>query len=195
MASRLFNIVLSIIGLLLLSPVLAILALAIKLQDGGPILYRGRRVGRDGKEFLVLKFRSMKVGADKSGPALTTRSDERVTTVGRLLRRFKLDELPQLWNVLVGEMNLVGPRPEDPRYIGLYNIEQQRILQVPPGVTSPASLCFKDESDLLSGEDWEHKYTEEILPRKIEMDLKYFDHNTIWTDVSIILRTVTNLHK
>ena len=149
---RSLEIILATIGLLLLSPVLIVLALIIKLDDGGPVFYRARRIGRDGHEFALLKFRSMIAGADKRGDGLTTMNDSRVTPMGSFLRRRKLDELPQLFNVLVGDMSFVGPRPEDPRYVEIYTAEQRRVLSTRPGITSPASIEFRNEETLLGWE-------------------------------------------
>ena len=185
-----FDLFWSVIGLIFLSPLLIVLALSIKLSDGGPILYRARRVGLRGKVFFLYKFRTMVVDADRKGAAITGKDDSRVTPVGRFLRKTKLDELPQLFNVIRGQLSLVGPRPEDPRYTRLYDPEQRRILEIRTGITSPASLQFKDESSLLSGPDWEETYVKKVLPRKIALDLEYFGSNTFWTDFLLILRTI-----
>jgi lipopolysaccharide/colanic/teichoic acid biosynthesis glycosyltransferase len=172
---------------------LVVLAVAVKVQDGGPVLYRARRVGRFGKEFRLFKFRTMLPDADRNGAGLTTRDDGRITPVGRFLRKFKLDEFPQLLNVLRGEMSFVGPRPEDPRYVALYTPEQQKILEARPGITSRASLAFRDESSLLSGGDWERRYVEEILPKKLRLEAEYLSSRTMWSDLGIILRTILTI--
>lgn len=177
-------------GLLVLSPLLSVIALLIKLYDGGEVLYRAVRVGRNGDLFTLLKFRTMLVGADRIGAAVTIRGDSRITPLGRFLRRYKLDELPQLVNVVKGEMSLVGPRPEDPRYVALYNDEQKEILAFRPGITSPASLEYRDEASLLHGEDWHHHYVSVILPRKLAIDLNYLRQRTTFSDIKIILRTL-----
>lgn len=171
-------------GLLVLSPLLAAIAIWIRLDSPGPIFYRGRRAGKGGAPFAILKFRTMTANA--SGPGITARDDPRITRAGAFLRRYKLDELPQLWNVLRGEMSLVGPRPEDPRYVELYTPAQRAVLAVPPGITSPASLHFRHEENLLHGADWETTYREVVLPRKLEIELGYLKQRTIWLDLSII---------
>lgn len=185
-----FNIVCAAVGLVLLSPVFAVLAIIIKSHDCGPVFYRSKRVGQKGDEFLLFKFRSMVVGADKGGMGLTVPGDSRITSVGRLLRRTKLDELPQLINVLVGNMNLVGPRPEDPRFVSMYSVEQRRILDFKPGMTSPASLFYRNEEEFFSAEDNLRLYVEQLMPKKIEMDLAYLDHQDVLQDTAIIVRTI-----
>ncbi|MEA2338594.1 MAG: hypothetical protein QOE82_2601, partial [Thermoanaerobaculia bacterium] len=153
---RLLDVTASAAGLLLFSPLFALLAIAVKVSSPGPVFHRGERVGRNGKLFGLYKFRSMRVG--EAGPAITRAGDPRITAVGRVLRKTKLDELPQLINVLIGDMSLVGPRPEAPRYVAMYDVEQQRILSVRPGVTSPASLLYRSEEEQLVGDDWERAY-------------------------------------
>ena len=193
MLHRIFNFTFAIIGLVLLSPVFALLAIAIKLDDGGPVFFRGRRIGRNGSEFRLLKFRSMRVGADKAGSGITKHGDERITAVGKILRRTKLDELPQLWNVVLGQMNLVGPRPEDPRYVAIYSEAQSEILRFRPGMTSPASVCYRNEEQLLNGPQSEQYYIDRLLPRKIELDLDYCRHQSILSDIALIFRTFAAL--
>src|SRR5258708_19188124 len=162
---RLFDVLVSAAGLLLLSPLFAFIALAVKFSSRGPALHRGERVGRGGKPFVLYKFRSMSV--NERGPAITRAGDPRITAVGRVLRRTKLDELPQLINVLAGQMSLVGPRPEVPRYVAMYDAEQRRILTASPGMTSPASLLYRTEEELLAGPEWERAYIERIMPEKL----------------------------
>lgn len=176
-------------GLIFLSPVLVGAALAVKLSSPGPVLHRAVRVGRAGNPFAMLKFRTMVVGA-VAGPGITAVADPRVTPVGQVLRRWKLDELPQLVNVLRGEMSLVGPRPEDPRYVARYTPEQRRVLRVRPGLTSPASLRFFREESMLTGEDWETAYLQRILPAKLSEDLEYLDHRSARSDLTILVRSV-----
>ena len=176
-------------GLILLSPVLAGAALAVKLSSPGPVLHRAVRVGRAGNPFAMLKFRTMVLGA-VAGPGITSAEDPRVTPVGHVLRRWKLDELPQLVNVLRGEMSLVGPRPEDPRYVARYTPEQRRVLRVRPGLTSPASLRFSREESMLTGEDWETAYLQRILPAKLSEDLEYLEHRSARSDLTILVRSV-----
>lgn len=190
---RLIDVLAAAAGLLILSPLLLALALWVKLSSPGPIFYRARRVGRGGQPFHLYKFRTMVADADRRGPGITTAGDSRITPVGRFLRRTKLDELPQLLNVLKGEMSLVGPRPEDPRYVALYNAEQQRVLQVRPGITSPASLQYRNESELLRGRDWETVYTQEILPHKLALELDYLQKRSVWRDLGLIGQTVLSL--
>jgi lipopolysaccharide/colanic/teichoic acid biosynthesis glycosyltransferase len=181
-------------GLVLLSPLLAGAALAVKLSSPGPVLHRAVRVGRAGNPFTMLKFRTMVLGAI-AGPGITSAEDPRVTPVGHVLRRWKLDELPQLMNVLRGEMSLVGPRPEDPRYVAHYTPEQRRVLRVRPGLTSPASLRFSREESMLTGEDWETAYLKRILPAKLSEDLEYLDHRSARSDLIILIRSVWKVAK
>lgn len=188
--TRLMDVVAATFGLIILAPLFIAVAVAIKLTDRGPIFYRARRIGRDGHLFKLYKFRTMRVGADKQGPGITTSGDARITPVGRWLRRTKLDELPQLLNVLKGEMGLVGPRPEDPRYVVLYTREQRKILAVRPGITSAASLTYRHEEELLAGPDWETVYRNEVMPAKLRIDLEYLAKRTIWSDIGLILRTI-----
>lgn len=191
MAKRLFDIFFSALGLLALCPVLVLLGLWVKLSDFGPVFYRQVRVGRGGKPFGIWKFRSMVVNADKMGLAVTSGNDPRITRAGRLLRKTKLDELPQLWNVLTGEMSFVGPRPEVPRYVERYTTEQREILKLKPGITDLATLEFRDEEDLLkSQDDVEKFYVEVCIPRKIELNLQYARQASVARDVWIILQTL-----
>jgi lipopolysaccharide/colanic/teichoic acid biosynthesis glycosyltransferase len=177
-------------GLILLSPVFLIIGLAVKLQDGGPVFYRSMRVGKGGKLFAIYKFRSMVQGADRAGGGLTVRGDARVTGVGRMLRAHKLDELPQLLNVIKGDMSLVGARPESPGYVEKYTQEQRAILRYRPGITSPASLQYKNEEELLAGGDTEKLYLEKILPHKLSIDIEYLGRRTVWSDLRVILQTI-----
>jgi len=195
MITRIFDILASFIGLLLLSPLFALVALALKLDSAGPVFYRAQRVGRNGVPFRLYKFRSMVVDADKRGPGITATGDARITRVGRFLRRTKIDELPQLINVLKGEMSLVGPRPEDPRYVALYTPEQRRVLAVRPGITSAASLAYRHEEQLLAGEDWETVYRTRVLPDKLAIDLAYLERRTFASDLKLILQTIVAVFK
>ena len=193
MARRLLDLFASLIDLILLLPLSALIAVAIKLDSPGPVLFRGQRVGRDGFQFAIYKFRTMVTDADQQGPGITVSGDPRITRVGRLLRRSKLDELPQLINVLKGEMSLVGPRPEDPRYVMLYTPEQRRVLSVRPGLTSPASLIFRHEEELLGGEDWESTYLQKVLPAKLRIELEYLERRSVWRDLTVVAQTVLAL--
>ena len=177
-------------GLLVLAPLFLMVSVLIKLDSPGAVLYRSTRVGRDGRPFTLYKFRSMVAGAALCGPAITADQDTRVTRIGRMLRRTKIDELPQLVNVLLGDMSLVGPRPEDPRYVALYSPEQRAVLAARPGITSPASLRYRSEEGLLTGEDWEDLYVRRILPAKLAIDLDYLRRRTVWSDFGVILATV-----
>ena len=187
---RLLDIAASAAGLAVLSPLLLLVSLGIKLDSPGPVFYRATRVGRNGELLRLYKFRSMAAGADQQGPGITAAGDARVTRAGRFLRRTKLDELPQLINVLQGEMSLVGPRPEDPRYVALYTPEQRRVLAVRPGITSAASLAYRHEEQLLSGEDWETVYRSQVMPEKLAIDLAYLQRRTLGSDLKLILRTI-----
>jgi lipopolysaccharide/colanic/teichoic acid biosynthesis glycosyltransferase len=193
MMTRLLDLFASVTGLALLSPLFVLIAIAIKLDSPGSVFFRGQRVGRGGRLFEIYKFRSMVADAAQKGPDITATGDPRVTRVGEVLRRTKLDELPQLINVVRGEMSLVGPRPEDPRYVPLYTPEQRRVLSVRPGVTSPASLRFRHEEDLLQGGDWEHVYLSEVLPAKLQIELEYLERRSVWTDLRVIVQTVLAL--
>jgi lipopolysaccharide/colanic/teichoic acid biosynthesis glycosyltransferase len=192
---RLIEAVLAAAGILVLSPIFILIALAVKFHDGGTVFYRATRVGKNGKPFTLVKFRTMVAEADKLGSAITTWGDSRITPLGRFLRKYKLDELPQLFNVIKGEMSLVGPRPEDPRYVAFYNDEQKQILAYRPGITSPASLEYRDEASLLHGEDWQHQYLHVILPRKLAMDLNYLRRRTFSSDMKIIMHTLGGILK
>ena len=191
---RLFDLVVASTLLTLALPGVLLVALAIRLGDGGPVFFFQRRVGRGGAEFFIWKFRSMRVNADRLGPALTSAGDPRITRVGGLLRATKLDELPQLVNVLRGEMSLVGPRPEVPKYVALYDASQRRALDVRPGITDPASLRFFDESELLAQADDPHAaYIERIMPYKLRLNLAYLDRATVATDGVILLCTALRI--
>jgi lipopolysaccharide/colanic/teichoic acid biosynthesis glycosyltransferase len=188
---RLLDVVASVVGLVVLSPLLAVLAAAVKLSSTGPVLHRGERVGGGGKLFTLYKFRSMRPG--HTGPVITRAKDPRITAVGRFLRRMKLDELPQLINVLRGDMSLVGPRPEVPRYVALYDAEQRRILSARPGMTSPASLLYRAEEEQLVGDEWERYYVETIMPAKLRIDLEYIDRRSVASDLRVIAGTLAAL--
>ncbi len=185
---RAIDIVVSAVLLFVLSPVIAALAATVRATTRGPALHRARRVGRAGAEFTMYKLRTMRV--DASGPRITSRDDRRVTPFGRFLRRMRLDELPQLWNVLRGDMSLVGPRPEDPRFVERYTAEQLEILSVRPGLTGPAQLAHRDEEKRLPAGDTEETYARDILPGKLAIDLDYARHRSLLGDIAILLRTV-----
>lgn len=188
---RLFDLCSSAFGLALLSPLFLLVALAIKLDGPGPVFYRQERIGRWGRPFKILKFRTMSTGADRSGPLLTVGGDSRITRVGRWLRRWKLDELPQLVNVVRGEMGLVGPRPEVPRYVALYTEEQARVLSLRPGVTDPASIAYRNENEILSAAgDPEAFYVENVLPNKVRINLEYAAEASLGSNLQVILATL-----
>jgi len=187
---RLFDIAASGLGLLALGPGLILLAILIKLEDGGPVFYRGERVGRHGRGFRIFKFRTMVVHADRIGGPSASDSDPRITRIGRTLRRYKLDELPQLINVLKGEMSLVGPRPEVRHYTDQFTEEEQAILSVRPGISDWASIWNADEGALLAGaEDPEQIYATRIRPTKLRLQLKYVREQSFFTDLKIIFLT------
>lgn len=188
---RTYDLFFAAVGLLLLAPLFLLLAIVIKLVDGGSVIYRQKRIGQNGAPFFILKFRTMVPNADKIGPPLTGDGDKRITGFGRILRRTKLDELPQLWNVLRGEMSLVGPRPEVPRYVQHYTPEQRAILQLKPGITDLASLRFRNEEALLhASEDAERFYVDQCLPRKSQLNRDYARRSNLLTDTWIILQTL-----
>jgi lipopolysaccharide/colanic/teichoic acid biosynthesis glycosyltransferase len=188
-ARRVAGVTLCAVALLLFLPVMVVSALAVLVTDGRPVLYRAERVGRDGRTFRLLKFRTMTAGA--AGPAVTGSADTRITPVGRVLRRTKLDELPQLVNVLRGDMNLVGPRPEDPRYVALYSPQQREVLAVRPGITSPAAVRYRHEESLLAaaGDRCDDVYVAEIMPAKLAIDLDYVRHPSLAADLTVLWRT------
>jgi lipopolysaccharide/colanic/teichoic acid biosynthesis glycosyltransferase len=191
-AIRLLDYMFSLAGLIALSPVFLLVALLVKLTSKGPIFYLQNRVGKDGKDFKVYKFRTMYTNADKKGLLTVGGKDNRVTGIGYYLRKFKLDELPQLLNVLAGDMSIVGPRPEVRRYVDLYTTEQRRVLSVRPGITDYASIAYRNENDLLAtAQNPEEMYIQEILPRKIELNFNYINNRSIKTYFKIIIKTLS----
>lgn len=188
--TRLCDIIFSFIGLVLLSPLFLIVAIWIVVDNPGPIFYRQQRVGKNGKYFGLLKFRSMKVGADKMSLITIGERDPRVTHAGYYIRKYKLDELPQLWNVLTGDMSLVGPRPEVRKYVNLYTAEQRKVLSVRPGITDYASIEYIDENRLLAESDDPDKiYIEQIMPDKIALNMRYIDNQSLSEYFKIIFLT------
>src|SRR4051812_29935648 len=176
-------------ALAVLSPLLGAIAAAIRLDSPGPLLYRATRSGRYGQPFTMYKFRTMYVRPEQHGPKITTHADRRITRVGRLLRPTRLDEVPNLWNVLKGDMSLVGPRPEDPHYVELYKAEDRAVLEARPGVTSLAALLYRDEERLLVGEGWEKVYVEQVMPAKLAIDRAYVERRSLWFDLKILAAT------
>ena len=188
---RAMDIVISGAALCVLWPVLLLIALAIVIDDPGPVFYRQVRVGRGGKEFRIFKFRTMVVDADKKGLQITVGRDSRITRMGALLRKTKLDELAQLLNVFLGQMSFVGPRPEVPRYVAMYTPYQRQVLLVRPGITDYASIAYRNEHDLLAGaDDPERMYVEEIMPAKIELNMKYLRRVSPLEDIRLIFATI-----
>ena len=191
---RLCDILFSLFGLLFLTPLFLIVAIWIVIDNPGPVFYRQQRVGKDGKDFGLLKFRSMRVGADKMSLITIGDRDPRVTRAGFYIRKYKLDELPQLWNVLIGDMSLVGPRPEVRRYVDLYTEEQRRVLSVRPGITDYASIEYIDENRLLAqSADPDKTYIEQIMPAKIQLNMRYIAHQTLGEYFKIIVLTITKI--
>lgn len=191
MAKRMFDIVLSTLGLLLLAPMFLIIAVLIKLDSVGPVFYRGLRVGRHGRPFRILKFRTMVHDAERRGGSSTPEDDARVTGVGKILRRYKLDELPQAVNVLRGEMSLVGPRPQVVWAVQLYSKEERALLELRPGITDYASLFFVDEGEILRGsQDPDRDYLEKIHPLKMRLSLEYLQNKSLWLDCKILFWTL-----
>lgn len=187
---RLFDIILSSLGLLLLSPLFAIVAIWIKLDSKGPIFYRQVRVGRYNQDFRIYKFRSMRVGSDKGSLVTIGGRDPRITTSGYFIRKFKIDELPQLINVLIGDMSLVGPRPEVRHYVNYWTPKQMHVLDVRPGITDPASIKFRNENELLEkAGDPEKYYIEVIMQEKIRLYLEYVNQHNLFYDLKIIFQT------
>jgi lipopolysaccharide/colanic/teichoic acid biosynthesis glycosyltransferase len=191
---RLFDVLASALGLLLLSPVLLIAALLVKLDSRGPVFFKQERVGRNFHPFLIYKFRTMVEDAPKMGAAITAGADPRITRVGHVLRRTKIDELPQLINVLKGEMSLVGPRPEVPRYVTMFRQDYEKILKVRPGITDLASLKYRDEAAVLAAAiDPEKEYVARVLPEKIELAKEYIHDTSFLFDLKLILRTLMRI--
>lgn len=189
---RAFDIVCAALGLLVLSPVLLVCALLVGLTSPGGVLFRQERMGRNGVPFTIYKFRSMR--KDNAGLKISTSSDSRITPVGRVLRKTKLDELPQLWNVLKGDMSFVGPRPEVREYTDLYTPEQRQVLLVRPGITGLASIRYRNENDLLSAStDPNRIYIEEVMPAKLALDLEYIPRACVSYDVRLILETLVTV--
>ena len=187
---RIFDIVASGLGLLVFSPIFIILAIWIKLDSKGPIFYRQVRVGRYNKDFRIFKFRSMRVGSDKGSLVTIGGRDPRITRSGYFIRKFKFDELPQLINVFVGDMSLVGPRPEVRHYVDYWTEEQMHVLDVRPGITDPASIKFRNENELLEkAEDPEKYYIDVVMQEKIKLYLEYVEKSSFWYDIKLIFKT------
>ena len=187
---RCLDLVIASVLLLVLVPLLLLIALIVAAGSGYPVIYRAQRVGRGGKSFMMLKFRTMVVTT--AGPAITGRGDPRITRIGAVLRRTKLDELPQLLNVLCGDMSLVGPRPEDARLVAMYTSEQREVLSIRPGITSPAAIRYRHEEMLLTagGPNFELVYATTLMPAKLELDLDYVRRRNFWWDIAILYQSL-----
>lgn len=193
---RLFDFTAALGGLILLSPLFLLISILIKSDSDGPIFYRQIRVGKGGRDFQLLKFRSMKCNSDEQGLLTVGDKDSRITKTGYYLRKYKLDELPQLINVLKGEMSFVGPRPEVRKYVDLYNAEQKTVLNVRPGITDIASIRYKNESEILKqSDDPEKFYIENIMPDKLSMNISYLKESSFFRDVKIIFQTLKAIVK
>jgi len=193
---RLFDIIASGTGLIILAPLFFILAVWIKLDSKGPVFYRQVRVGKDNKDFRIFKFRSMRVGSDKGSLVTIGGHDPRITKSGYFIRKFKLDELPQLINVFIGDMSLVGPRPEVRHYVDYWTPEQMHVLDVRPGITDPASIKFRNENELMEkAEDPEKYYIEVIMQEKLKLYLEYVDNHSFWGDIQLIFQTFVAIIK
>ena len=194
MIKRLFDIGISLIALIMLLPLFILIAIAIKINSRGSSFYKQTRVGKDGNEFELFKFRTMYINSDRAGLLTIGSKDYRITSVGYWLRKYKLDELPQLLNVLKGEMSFVGPRPEVRKYVNLYTPAQLRVLSVKPGVTDWASIKYFDENDILAGsDDPEDMYIKVIVPSKISKNLEYIDNQDLFMDLKIKLSTIKRI--
>lgn len=192
-AKRIFDCTAALFALVIFSPFLVVLSCWIILDSKGGIFYKQIRVGKNQKEFQLLKFRSMRTNADKVGQ-LTIGNDARVTRAGRFIRKFKFDEIPQLINILKGEMSIVGPRPEVPKYVAMYSDEQRKVLDVLPGLTDYASIEYLNEQDMLgSSENPEKTYIEEVMPAKLALNLKYISERSFWLDIKLIFKTIIKI--
>jgi lipopolysaccharide/colanic/teichoic acid biosynthesis glycosyltransferase len=193
---RCFDLIFSFAGIVFLFPFFLLIALVIVLSSGFPVFYFQKRVGKDGHDFTLIKFRTMKNDADKKGLLTIGGRDSRITAAGYFLRKYKLDELPQLFNVFAGSMSFVGPRPEVRKYVDLYDAEQKKVLLVKPGITDYASLEYFDESELLArSKDPQKTYVEEVMPAKLRLNLRYIREAGVVTDITIILKTIGRIFR
>lgn len=194
--TRAFDVILSVVGIVILSPLFVLIYVAIRIESKGGGFYTQERIGKNGTPFQLYKFRSMRIGSDRNGLLTVGGKDPRVTVVGYFIRKSKLDELPQLWNVLKGDMSLVGPRPEVRKYVSLYTPEQRKVLSVRPGITDWASIEYADEDEILGqSNDANKTYIEEIMPRKISLNMKYINHHTVGEYFKIIVKTIVKIIK
>ena len=191
---RMIDIILSIFGIVIMAIPMIVISILIKLTSKGPVLFRQERVGKDFKPFKINKFRTMVTDAEQKGMQITVGKDNRITKVGHFLRKTKLDEFPQLFNVLFNEMSFVGPRPEVPKYVKYYNDYQKNVLKVKPGITDLASIEYRDESSLLAqSKDPEKTYVEEVLPQKLKLNIKYIQNMSVFYDLKLILKTLIRI--
>jgi len=196
MVKRLFDILFSILGTIILSPFLLIISIVILLTSKGGILYSQIRIGKDSKPFKLFKFRTMRMGSDKNIRITIGNRDSRITGVGYFLRKYKLDELPQLFNVLIGDMSFVGPRPEVPEYVALYDKEQKIVLSIKPGITDFASIVYSGENELLANaKNPEELYIKRIMPAKLKLNMRYIKEMSLATDVKIIFKTIAKIFR
>jgi lipopolysaccharide/colanic/teichoic acid biosynthesis glycosyltransferase len=192
---RIFDLLSALIVIIVFSPLLILLSVWIAFDSKGGVFYKQERVGKNGKLFNLLKFRSMRPNADRAGQ-LTVGDDNRVTKVGRFIRKYKLDELPQLFNIVKGEMSVVGPRPEVPKYVDMYSEEQKKVLLALPGLTDFASIEYLDEQKILGAADNPEKiYIEEVMPAKLELNLKYIKERNFWLDIGLIFKTIFSIFR
>jgi len=195
MMKRLFDIISSLVGLIFISPIFPVVPILIKLDSKGPVFFKQWRIGKDGKQFKIYKFRTMVQEADEVGSLITAGNDQRITKIGKLLRRYEIDELPTLMNVLKGDMSIVGPRPEVPKYLHHYGRKYREILSVRPGITDLGTLSFRDEARYLNAQNYEDIYEKKLLPQKLDLYLEYVHHKSFMFDLRIILRTVALILK
>jgi lipopolysaccharide/colanic/teichoic acid biosynthesis glycosyltransferase len=193
---RFFDILFSLLGLIILIPIFLVIGLLVYTSSKGGVFYIQERIGRFGIPFMLYKFRSMPNGSDQNGLLTVGKRDSRLTTIGYFIRQYKLDELPQLWNVLIGDMSLVGPRPEVERYTSLYSAEQSRVLSIRPGITDPASIYYRKESELLANSpNPEETYIREIMPHKLSLSLQYINQPTVFAYFRHIINTIVLIFK
>lgn len=191
---RFFDILFSFIGLTILTPIFFIISLLVVCTSRGAVFYKQIRVGKNDEDFVLYKFRTMKTGSDKISLLTVGDNDLRITNIGRFLRKYKLDELPQLWNVLKGDMSLVGPRPEVRKYVNLYNDAQKQVLSIRPGITDYASIAFVDENRILAlTQDPEKEYIETMMPQKLELNLRYIENRSVKEYFKILLLTAKSI--
>ena len=191
---RFFDILVSLIGIIILGIFLIIISIIIKCTSEGPVFFKQIRVGQSGKEFKIFKFRTMVVNAESLGTQITIGKDKRITKIGHFLRKYKIDELPQLFNVFIGEMSFVGPRPEVPKYVAMYNETQRKVLSVRPGITDLASIRYRNENEILgrakNTDEAEDMYINEIMPDKLKLNLEYIEKSNVFYDIYIIFKTI-----